>query len=193
MTPDILQQLKAAGVSKVAGYSILLYVHVFSGSPHTTPDLWMSPRPDDKRRVQNAMNVGHVALEDVPASAKPLDWSQIHPANAVKADIERKRAEDLAPEPSNSSQPTPSSSGQKRKADVLYLSKSTPSSSQTLTSSQPAASQTTVVIEDSDDEFDVAPVTEVPKDDHYLDYRAAIVGVQYYKGERQLLRNVPKS
>lgn len=153
----------------------------------------MPHRPEDKRRVQNAISVGHVAPEDVPASAKPLDWSQIHAANAIKTDIKHKCAEDLAPEPSNSSQPTPSSSGQKRKADVLYLSQSTPSSSQTLTSPQPAASQTTVVIEDSDDEFDIAPITEVPKDDHYLDYRAAIVGVQYYKGERQLICNVPKS
>lgn len=135
-----------------------------------------------------------MAAEDVPASAKPLDWSELHAANVVKADVERKRAKDLASTetythamhagPSKPSQSTPSSSGQKRKADVLYLSRSAPRSSQTLTSSQPAASQTTVVIEDSDDELDIAPFIEVPRDDHYLDYRAVIVGIQYYTGKR---------
>jgi hypothetical protein len=154
-------------------------------------------RVEDKKRVQNAINAGHVAAEDIPASAKPLDWSQIQAANAVNADIERKRAEDLAGTEtythimsagaSDPSQPIASSSGQKRKADVLYLSQSRPSSSQTLTSSQPAASQATIVIEDSDDEFDVAPLLEVPKDDHYLDYRAVIVGIQYYQGKRHSL------
>jgi hypothetical protein len=67
---------------------------------------------------------------------------------------------------------------------VLSLSQSDPSSSQTLASSQPtAASQVTIVAEDSDEAFDVATLTEVPKDDHYLDYRAVIVGIQYYKGQ----------
>lgn len=151
----------------------------------------VSRRAGDKKRVQDAINTGHVAEEDIPSSAKPLDWSQIHAANAVKADIERKRAEDLASTETHThmmsvgasdwSQPT--SSGQKRKADVLYLSQSRPSSSKVLTSSQPAASQTTIVIEDSDDEFDVPPFLEVPKDDHYLDYRAVIVGIQYYQGK----------
>ena len=41
-----------------------------------------------------------------------------------------------------------------------------------------------MVIEDSDDELDIAPFIEVPRDDHYLDYRAVIVGIQYYTGKR---------
>jgi hypothetical protein len=56
-------------------------------------------------------------------------------------------------------------------------------SSQTLASSQTAPSQTasTVIEVDSDDDYDIN-LEEIPKDDHYIDFAAQVVGVQYYDG-----------
>lgn len=45
------------------------------------------------------------------------------------------------------------------------------------------SSQSAIVIDDSDSEYDVPAIEEVPKDDHYLDFKAVIVGIQYYKGD----------
>ncbi|KAF8318099.1 hypothetical protein DL93DRAFT_2054681, partial [Clavulina sp. PMI_390] len=135
VTPDILQQLKAVGVSTIAGYSSL--------ASH------------DKTKVATAIRVGHIDPADVPRSARPLDWSQMSS--------------------SQSSQPGPStSSGQ---------AITTGSSQAGLSSSQAGTtSQTFSLVHESDDEYDVPMPEEVPKDDHYLDLQATVVGIQYYKG-----------
>lgn len=166
-------------------------------------------RSSDKERVKAAIKAGHVAPADVPDSAKPLDWSQMQATLAAQAEMNRTRAAQLASTethshtfdvassstagagPSSQRSAVPAAAGQKRKADVLSAgppSSSQPSSSQTtartvsFSASQPAASQATIVIEDSDDEFDVPPIEIVPKDDHYIDFRTVIVGIQYYTG-----------
>ena len=108
-------------------------------------------RSNDRSRVMTAIKAGRVAPGDVPASAKPLDWSLLDQT------------------PVTSSQSTVV--GQKRKSE--------PSSS--APSTQVAASQI-IDLDDSEDEFGVAPVEEVAKDEHYIDLNSQVVGVQYYKG-----------
>lgn len=78
----------------------------------------------------------------------------------------------------------------------------TPSSSQTYTHVLPSSQQSTTIgssqpgpssqatmsssqvinLADSEDEYDVPDFEEIPKDDHYVDLKTAIVGIQYYKG-----------
>ena len=105
----------------------------------------------------NAIKVGRVAPGDVPASAKPLDWSLLDQAPLM-----------------TSSQSTVV--GQKRKLE--------PSSS--APSTQVATSQI-IDLEDSDDEFGPTPSEEIPKDEHYVDLNSQVVGVQYYKGAETIV------
>ncbi|KDQ18333.1 hypothetical protein BOTBODRAFT_184989 [Botryobasidium botryosum FD-172 SS1] len=152
VTPAILAKLKALPrVTHIHGYSDLTAT--------------------DKKKVQAAIKSGKINPADVPASAKPIDFSHLDGVRATSSQSSSQEVYTQIGAPSTST-------GQKRSYEQLQTP---PQSSQPAQSSQ--APQSSQIIVDSDEEYWNDEVIELePMNEHYIRLVTNVVGVQYYTG-----------
>lgn len=126
---------------------------------------------DDKARIQAAIKRGSVAPEDIPITARPLDWSQTVSSSAPTASTFSSQAAPSSSAATMSGTPNSSQNivaGQKRSADSSFSAQNT----STAGSSQP---QVIEIDDDSDDEFGGnSPFDATAKDDLYVTFTTSV-------------------